>query len=104
MSDESKNGNTDKEDGVSFDASTDDKASVMTLTIPLDAVALDPTINGMIMLKGFFEHYKDEAIAVIKIKRRAMVEKAAMEKAKASEAVKNTLILPSGPIPLKLQN
>ncbi len=103
MSDESKNGNTDQEDkGGNFSASTDDKASVMTLKIPLDSIALDPTINGMIMLKGFFEHYRDEAIVVVKLKRRTIMERAAAEKAKASEAVKNTLILPSGPIPIKV--
>jgi hypothetical protein len=39
------------------------------IEIPLDTVAADPSINGIIFLLGFFENCKNEAVAQVRRKR-----------------------------------
>lgn len=47
------------------------------IEIPLDAVAADPSMNGIIFLLGFFENCKNEAVAQVRKKRMVMAQKGA---------------------------
>lgn len=67
MSDEPKK----EESGfqMTFDHATN--PDHMYLQIPLNDVAGDRSINGIIFLLGFLENAKNEAVAIIRAKRKA---------------------------------
>jgi hypothetical protein len=47
----------------------EDDPNKFYIEIPLDTVAADPSINGIIFLLGFFENCKNEAVAQVRRKR-----------------------------------
>ena len=59
--------------GWRFD--NDEDPNRFFIEVPIDAVAADPSINGIIFLLGFFENCKNEAVAQVKRKRMALIKK-----------------------------
>lgn len=72
--------------------SDDDKdPKRLFLEIPLESVAADESINGVVFMLGFFENAKAEAVALVKRRRLKMSQD------------KTRIIVPNGTIPLTVQ-
>ena len=63
----SGNGEDKKEQGYNFGLTPD--GTQMQFSVPIEMVARDESINGLIFLLGFFEHCRNEALAIVRMKR-----------------------------------
>lgn len=78
----SGNGEVKKEQGYDFGMSED--GSRMQFSIPIDLIARDESVNSIIFLLGFFEHCRNEAVSIVRMKRM--------------DIKKNGLIVPAGSV------
>ena len=82
----------DPRDAYGFQVDDLKDPHVMHLQIPMAAIAAATDANAIIFMLGFFEHAKNEAIALIKRKRQANMN-----------AASSRGIITTGRVPLKIQ-